>query len=415
MDFYYNRVRKCCDLIFSALQLNIGVVDADWNVLVNLAHAHYPAALDPLWTDYYDKMKQALTSDAPFASYWHEVSDCSMIFLDIRLLTPEGEDLYVIIGPAMTRLSSAALDEILYHVNDLPAATVKQLQHFLREQPFFNSRTKSLFWFASQLFHQIDSLESFSISVPSMSQTFFAPSPVTDWKETQITEDQVVLNYETERKWRTFISMGDAVAARQAGNEFSDNDMTYRSPGNPFRIMKNLFISSNALARAAAYDGGAPAIEVHRLHEQFALQIEKVSTAAEIEELYTDMCNEYCRLVLETRTAQYSPAIRNAVTYIHTHYRQRITLQMLARELNYSEGHLSRAFQRETGKTLSAYLNELRIEHAQKLLLSHVYNITDAAFAVGFSSYEKFSIEFKKYTGMTASAYLSEKSGNHPN
>ena len=236
----------------------------------------------------------------------------------------------------------------------------------------------------------------------------FQTEPTERWQAETLSEDEIVQNYEAERKMRAFIAMGDAVAARKTGDEFADNDLSYRDPDHPIRVMKNLLVSSNAMARCAAVDGGASAVDIHRVHEHLALKIEKIRTAAEAEKIYDDICNDYCAIVLEAKTARYSPAVKKAADYVHSHYNQRITLHELAKTLSYSEGHLSRAFQSETGKTLSAYLNSLRIENACRLLDSGMYNITETAVMVGFSSYEKFSVEFKKHTGMTASAYRKQ-------
>ena len=74
-----------------------------------------------------------------------------------------------------------------------------------------------------------------------------------------------------------------------------------------------------------------------------------------------------------------------------------------------SHSHLSRIFQRETGKTVGVYLNELRIDHVCKILQTQSCSITDTAMVVGFSFYAKFSVEFKKHTGVCASDYLHKQ------
>ena len=406
MDASLSKIKKCCDLIFSNLQLDVGVVDQDWNVLIALSHTPYPAVLDPFWTDYYETMRESLRSGPAIACAWHEVSDCSMIFLDVRLRDSDGKELYFMIGPALTQLHGDTTERIFRHIGNLPPKARTTINRFFKSLPFFNNRTKSSFWLAYHLLTQIETLENFSIGVPAVKQTFLDSEASLEWKESPISEDQILLNYEAEQKWRTFITLGDAQSARKVGSQFANNDFSYRNPGDPFRVLKNLFCTSNALARAAAFDGGASAIDVHRVHEQFCLRIENARNALEIEQLYGEMCDEYCAIVISARTAQFSPPVRKALNYVHSHYNQKITLQTVSRELNYSEGHLSRVFQKETGRTLGAYLNALRVENACKLLETKLYSITEVALMVGFSSYEKFSVEFKKQMGVTASCFL---------
>jgi len=62
-----------------------------------------------------------------------------------------------------------------------------------------------------------------------------------------------------------------------------------------------------------------------------------------------------------------------------------------------------------TGKTFNAYLNALKIENACRLLETGLYSVSDAALQVGFSSYSKFSVEFKKYRNMSTTEYMKQK------
>ena len=117
----------------------------------------------------------------------------------------------------------------------------------------------------------------------------------------------------------------------------------------------------------------------------------------------------YCKLVTDSFNKDFSPLIKKAITYIYTHYDQPVTLHMTAEAISCGESHLSRCFHKETGKTFKAYLNEYRIKQAISLLETEYYHITDIAMTVGFSSYTKFSVAFKQYTGMCASDYLTQK------
>jgi AraC-like DNA-binding protein len=78
---------------------------------------------------------------------------------------------------------------------------------------------------------------------------------------------------------------------------------------------------------------------------------------------------------------------------------------MLAKEVNCSPFHLSRIFAQETGLTIPRYLRMLRIEKASELLRQGKGNVTEAAFAVGYSSLSAFNQAFVEITGCCPGLY----------
>ena len=77
--------------------------------------------------------------------------------------------------------------------------------------------------------------------------------------------------------------------------------------------------------------------------------------------------------------------------------------------INYCPDHFRRCFKRDTGKTPVAYLNNLRIEFAKKLLSKrHItkMNITEIALSSGFYDSHYFSRMFKKAVGVVPLAYV---------
>ena len=52
-------------------------------------------------------------------------------------------------------------------------------------------------------------------------------------------------------------------------------------------------------------------------------------------------------------------------------------------------------------------MNRLRIEKAEGILKTGDFPVMEVAIMTGFSSYAKFSVEFKKYTGKTAREYMA--------
>lgn len=88
-----------------------------------------------------------------------------------------------------------------------------------------------------------------------------------------------------------------------------------------------------------------------------------------------------------------------AVSYIHDHYADEITISDLAEILYVSPYYLCRKFKESTGQTIIQYLNITRILHAERLLLETDKNITEISKEVGFSNLTHFNRIFKKIAG----------------
>jgi len=97
---------------------------------------------------------------------------------------------------------------------------------------------------------------------------------------------------------------------------------------------------------------------------------------------------------------------RQAMGIIHERYQGELTRPYLASELSVSERHLTRCFQHELGISPISYLNRYRIQRAKALLDQGISNITEVAFAVGFSSSNYFGRVFKDEIGRTPREYL---------
>jgi AraC-like DNA-binding protein len=79
----------------------------------------------------------------------------------------------------------------------------------------------------------------------------------------------------------------------------------------------------------------------------------------------------------------------------------------LARLVAISPFYLSRTFSRLTGETIPAYLRRTRIERAAELLRTGTHNVTEAAFAVGYSSLGHFSRNFTEVLGCPPTRYAA--------
>lgn len=97
------------------------------------------------------------------------------------------------------------------------------------------------------------------------------------------------------------------------------------------------------------------------------------------------------------------------VRYIKQNYKEKISIEDIAKEFNYSVGHLCRKFKEETGDTIIEYVTKYRISIAMRLLYErHDLNIEEVALEVGFNDLQYFTKSFKRCVGVTPGKYRQE-------
>lgn len=99
-------------------------------------------------------------------------------------------------------------------------------------------------------------------------------------------------------------------------------------------------------------------------------------------------------------------AVDEAIHFIQEHLSDPgLSLRMIAGSLFINDSYLSRLFRRSTGQTISAYINEARMEEAKRLLKAAPLHTYEVAEAVGIPNTHSFSIRFREYTGMSTTQY----------
>lgn len=93
--------------------------------------------------------------------------------------------------------------------------------------------------------------------------------------------------------------------------------------------------------------------------------------------------------------------LKQALLYLHRHFRENPSMAQTARQFGFNTNYFSTAFHQFTGKTFKNYLNLLKLQHAQKLLLSGDMTVTEIGFAAGYASLPNFLRCFKAYFGIS--------------
>ncbi|MEC0091622.1 AraC family transcriptional regulator [Paenibacillus macquariensis] len=103
--------------------------------------------------------------------------------------------------------------------------------------------------------------------------------------------------------------------------------------------------------------------------------------------------------------------VEDTLTYIHSHYMERISVRQLAELAGVMYQQYTRIFQQLTGKKPLDYLNELRIERSKEWLRNTDAPLREIAHLVGFQDEYYFNRRFRQMTGQAPRQYSKSTLG----
>jgi AraC-like DNA-binding protein len=91
--------------------------------------------------------------------------------------------------------------------------------------------------------------------------------------------------------------------------------------------------------------------------------------------------------------------------YIESHYKEPLTLDMLASEVNVNKYYLAHAYKQAYGISPINYMIARRIQEGKRLLVETDLSLSQISDVLGFSSASYFSQSFRKAEGISPVEY----------
>ncbi|MDF2668825.1 MAG: hypothetical protein K0R67_1131 [Paenibacillus sp.] len=97
--------------------------------------------------------------------------------------------------------------------------------------------------------------------------------------------------------------------------------------------------------------------------------------------------------------------VRRMCLFMEQHLYDHIQLEHIYKTFNLSKSHALKIFKDRTGQPLMKYYRNLKIEQAKQMIREQLYNFTEIAERLQYSSVHNFSRQFKSVTDMSPSEY----------
>ncbi len=221
--------------------------------------------------------------------------------------------------------------------------------------------------------------------------------------------DEISQRYKAEARLLDAVRRFDMDYIERISSEMAVGSAVEKRNNNPVRNIQNYSIIMNTLLRKTAYDAGVAAVYVDRLSSMFGRRIEKVSTSMAVSHLMKEMLTEYALLIRSYSWDGYPTGIKAVLFTIDSRYRDHLTLEELSRVAGVSPSYLSRLFSKVLGKSLSEYVNEVRITKSLKMLRNPDLSVAYAAVSSGFEDQAYYTRTFRKIKGMTPTEWRKKQ------
>lgn len=354
-----------------------------------------------------DNSFQAVVNPIEEATIYRVVDrfSCTHIFF---LLPNKGVENLFVIGPYLTSIpTSEQILEWLEH-SDIVPKWQKQIQTYYGAIPLLPENNQlfamldvlgETIWGSSDKFTVVD-ISREIMYVPQM----YVKSEQEDASDTLWNMKMMENRYAYENELMQIVAEGRVQKIDMMFSTVSNYRFEQRL-ADPVRNGKNYCIIMNTLLRKAAEQGGVHPLYLDDISSNFAVEIEQIQTEKAIYDLMYNMFRTYCVLVKKHSMKGFSAPVQRAITHIDSNISSNITTSTLAEMQNVSASYLSSLFKKETGKTITEYINTKRVEIAKDLLKKTNLQIQTIAQHCGIMDMNYFSKVFKKYVGKTPKEY----------
>lgn len=394
LDFFIRTLEYSKISYHKELGLQLSAGDVDMGIRKDIGLSDNFSHLKKIFEQESKKRSLIYITDAFF---------CHYILLILPKTNPEE---VIVIGPYLVANDRDKITRFL-NETDIAPAWLSILQNYYLNLPYLaneDSLNPILYSFADCIWGPENySIEHFVNSISESTLALAAPPDSKYRLDTLSNLDLIESFYAQENALMHAIAHGQVARAK---NILSNIPLlSFRNEIEPLQNLRVFSISMNTLFRKAAEHGGVHPIYVDQLSNTFIRRIAELTRSDNVIDLWSDMIQKYCSLVNNHATRNYSLTIQKVIIQINLDLSADLSLKAMAEHLNVNASYLSNLFRKETGLTLTNYVNKKRMEYAAWMLSSTQLPISTIAQHCGILDDNYFTKLFKKQYDTTPTQF----------
>jgi AraC-like DNA-binding protein len=311
---------------------------------------------------------------------------------------------FAFIGPYLFDTHDAMVSDII-EKNKLPLFHISELKKYYYSVPVVADRSvldAQIVTFAGHLFGGGNQFEIIDTSLRFENTRIQADYRIDAQNALSMAAIEALYGFEDELL--EAIEQGNLKKAIQCHQSFTRYRLEPRF-ADKIREQKNYLIVLNTMFRKAVQKADVHPAHIDSVSASFAKRIEAVRDTSDLTTLLEDMRRKYCLLVQNHSLRGYSHVTQRIINYIDFNLIEPLSLNHIAGIFSMNPSYLSSQFKKETGKTITDYIIERRIQGALFLLATTDLPIQTVAEKVGFFDENYFSRTFKKVQHKTPREY----------
>lgn len=214
-------------------------------------------------------------------------------------------------------------------------------------------------------------------------------------------ENKFHKTYLSEKYLGDCVIRGNVSELKIAFTNYMDQGIAGTLSNNSLRHKKNILISVITMTTRSAMQGGLPEEEAYLMSDLYIQKIEELTDIEDVTALTYNVMIDFAERVKQHQHQHVSFVISSCQKYIRDHLYDKLSIKNIADQLHVSFSYLSSQFKKETGQTITHYIQEQRIEEAKQLILFSDYTLAKIYTLLNFTDQSHFTKVFKKYTGTT--------------